>query len=360
MPSFRGIAMVSLAVGLAVVAATLELDPFVSFAADDEASRQQAPSALPKDWVAAGPGRIEPSSGRIRISSPTPGRIDVILVRDRDRVAKGDLLAQIEDSEQQARVTAAKAEVAFREAERETAVASGAPSPRRTAEDDLASSEQKLWSAQRNFDQLEIAHAPFAQRDAARAALHTEENNHADKARALEALVAATDAGRPLRTESALAVARAELGIAMAALEKTRIRAPTEGTILSAPKLAGDMAAAASDDVLFEMGNIDRLHCKVEIEEGDIANVSIGQRVVVRSDAFPNQEFAGAVTRIGASVRPRQLAAGGAAPALKDNALEIDVELEAATPLIPGMHVNAFFLATDLADGQGGQNDSRQ
>lgn len=309
-------------------------------------------------WIAAGPGRVEPISGEMRITATSAGRIEEIFVRVRDVVSKGTLLAISDDREQRARVKSAEAEVEFREAERESALASSVPNTRRLADDAVAKAERDLWRAQDNFDRLSQTRNSSAAMQAAKSELGTSTASLNSAREKLDALLASGDAARPTRIESALAVARAELGIAMLALEKTRIRAPSDGTVLNVAKVPGEMASGAPDDALLVMGNIERLRCKVELDENEIGNIAIGQRVVVHSDAFPNLDFGGTVALIGASARPRVLAGPNSQPTAKDNALEIMVELNQSTPLIPGMRVDAFFQVTNVADGKGGQNGS--
>lgn len=309
-----------------------------------------------QDWVAAGPGRIEPVSGEIRIAASASGRIENLLVRPRDKVSKGALLAVIDDSEQRARVKAAEAEVSFREAERDTAISSSVPNERRSAEDGAAHAERELRRLQAAIDDLASAGASTEEIDAAQSRLEKNAIQMAESQRALDALTASGDGPRPSRTESALAVARAELGIAHAVLEKTRVRALRNGTILQVLKSPGDMASAAEGDVLVTMGDIEQLRVRIEIDESDIGNISIGQRAVIRCDAFASKGFIGTVSLIAASARARTLNAQDASVTAKDNALEIIVDLEASAPLVPGMRVDAFFETTNLADTRGGAN----
>lgn len=303
------------------------------------------------EWVAAAPGRVEPISGEIRIAASAPGRIDGIYVHPHDKVVKHELLANIDDSEQRARVRAAEAEVAFREAERETAVSGAVPNVRRVAEDRVANVEEAKRRAQAKLDQLAAGGSLPLAMDSARTELFSGEIQFKDAQHKLDVLLTTSDVPKLTRTESALAVARAELAIAVAALEKTRIRAPLDGTVLQVLKLTGDTATAASDDVVVSMGDTDRLRVRAEIDENEIGSLTIGQTVVIRSDAFPNKSFTGSISLIGAAARPRILTPPSAMT--KDNALEVIVDLDAAAELVPGTRVDAFFEPNTIADRKG-------
>ena len=315
------------------------------------AASSQAPAE--PDWIAAGPGRVEPISGEIRLSASVPGRLDKIVVHVRDKVTEGMLLAIGDDREQLARVQAAEAEVSFREAERETAISSSLTNPRRSAEDSVANSQSEVWRNQMALDRLAATGARAEALEIAKASLAGSKVLLAKSQLALDALDKSNNASRPTRTESALAVARAERAIAYAVLEKTRIRAPRAGTVLNVLKLPGDAVGTAADDAVIAMGDIDRLRVRVEIDESDVANIALGQHVVVRSDAFPAKSFSGVVTFIGATARPRALAARHAIATIKDNAIQVIVGLEASPPLVPGMRVDAFFETIKTSESKG-------
>ncbi len=317
-------------------------------APDLQAASVQSQSISELDWAAAGPGRTEPISGEIRVGSAIAGQLNSILVKPHGKVSQGTLLATVDDSEQLARVRAAEVEVSFREAERDIALSSSTPNERRTAEDNLAIAQQKVRRAQAAYDNLAETKAAANSIAAADAALLALQNQLAEKRRVLETVVASETVPRPTRADSAVEVARAELGIASAALEKTRVRAPRDGIILQLFKTPGEMASAAAEDAILAMGDIERLRVRVEIDEDDLGNVALGQRAVIRCDAFPGQDFHGTVSQIGATARPRAIAARSSVPSTKDNALDVMVELDASAPLVPGMRVDAFFEAVGL------------
>ncbi len=309
--------------------------------------------ATEPDWIAAGPGKVEPISGETSITAATAGRIDKIVVRVRDKAVEGALLAIVDDSEQLARVQAAEADVSFREAERDNAISSSLPNPRQAAEDSVAESQSEVWRNQLALDRLAATGASADAIDTAQASLAHSRALLAESRKTLAALEKSNDAPRPTRTESALAVARAERDIAYAVLEKTRIRAPRAGTVLNILKLPGDTASAAPDDTVIALGDIDRLRVRAEIDEVDIANISLGQHVIVRSDAFPEKDFAGAVSFIAAVARPRALAAHHAVPTVRDNAIQVIVDLAVPSPLVPGMRVDVFFEPTPSSNSKG-------
>jgi membrane fusion protein (multidrug efflux system) len=95
------------------------------------------------------------------------------------------------------------------------------------------------------------------------------------------------------RFESALA----NLNAARAALASSQLRAPIAATIFSLDLSVGEIVNAGVP-VAF-LG--DATHWQVEtkdLAEIDVANISIGNSVTIKLDAFPGEEFHGTVTGI--------------------------------------------------------------
>lgn len=316
---------------------------------------QAEPLTLSADWVAAGPGQIEPISGEHRIYSETPGSIELLLVKEGDRVERGQLLAILHDREQRARLRAAEAEVSFREYEREATVASSVSNAFRDVEDAVARLEADVWRKQETLDALFAAHQA-QDIDRLKAELIASVTKLSDARQALRDQEASGNAPRRNRTESALEVARSELGVAWAVFEKTRIRASIAGTVMTVAKLPGDLATPAVDDPVLTIGDVSRLRARVETDATDLINIKQGQSVTIKSDAFPDREFQGRISQLAASVRPRRLASQSNALTPKDTSVDVLVELDTGAPLLPGMRVDAYFQPILFTQDTGGHH----
>src|SRR5262245_16396064 len=205
------------------------------------------PAPAPKPaWAASAPGRVEPLGGEIRISAQAGGRIAEVLTSVNDKVVAGDLLVRLADEELVARVHAARAEAAVRKRDRDNETVGKAAQDRRTAEDNFANAERQLGIARGELDRTLLmrrsATASPADvdktRDAAKKAGEQLEVARTNRRRAL-----AADAPAQTRLEAGLAAARAEVSLAEAALERTRIRAPSDGTVLQIHARVGETAA---------------------------------------------------------------------------------------------------------------------
>ena len=299
-----------------------------------------------KDWAATGPGRIEPVSGEIRISSSAGGRITRISVRENDVVEAGALLAELENGEQTARVAAAEADVAFRQTERDRDVSNDADKDRHVAEDAVAVGEQNVTSRRGELDRQKANSPPERSSTAtstAKAALEAAEQQLVDARKALQLSSAMSGAVPPSRTVSALAVARAELAVAVANLEKTKLRAPQNGTVLLVRKRIGESVSTSADDAVFVVADVSHLRVRVELNERDVGRVNTGQHVVIKSEAYSGVRFEGHVTSIAPATRPKKIGEGLNGTPTSEQIVEVLVELDQAKPLIVGLRVDAYF-----------------
>lgn len=304
-------------------------------------------------WAASATGRVEPKYGEVRIASQTPGRIVEVLAKTNDEAKGGDLMVRLDDQEIYVKIAAALSEVSVREREREEEKVMGLAQERRDAEDAVAGAERALFKAH------ETADAAYRQYKAKGGNAEIVNVERAKASDAIAKLAAARDnlttvsakLGMPLalRLESSLATARAELSSAEIALEKTRIRAPTDGTVLNMVARVGETAVPSPDSALVVFGDLTGLRLRAEVEERDAAKVRVGQKVVVKADAFPDQTFDGTVTSISQSLGAPRIATRGPRRPNDVEVVEVMVALNGNPPLFTGMRVDAFFQRDDAA-----------
>ena len=352
-----------LAATIAGVVALVAADPLNRVSAQSAASAPQAGAAdatgkmaaPPKpQWLASAPGRVEPRDGEIRIVSLIPGKIATVPVGVNDKVMAGDLLFALEDEDADARVHAAEAEVAVRTRERDNENVGKLAKDRRTAEDTVAKAERALFNARLELDrvvaQLRAATGIEAGVDKARAAVKTAQSN-VDRDRAHARKVASNkDMPLPTRLEAGLSVARAELLIAEAAFNRTRVRAPADAVVLAVNAKVGEIAAPSSDLPMLIVGDTSRMRVRAEFDERDIDKVRVGQMAIVTTDGFPGRQFEGRVTQVAKSLgQPRVNAKGPRRPNDVD-VLEVFVEIDGTTPLISGMRADVFLKPDQAAE----------
>jgi membrane fusion protein (multidrug efflux system) len=98
------------------------------------------------------------------------------------------------------------------------------------------------------------------------------------------------------RASTAYAEIRAVIAAERSRLNDFTIRAPIVGQVLRRDGEVGEIVD--SDDVLFWVGEPKPLWIVAEVDEEDIARVRLGQRALIKADAFPEQVLDGTVETI--------------------------------------------------------------
>ena len=285
----------------------------------------------------------------MRVTAQVPGRIADILVSLNDKVAAGDLMLSLDDEELVARVHAAAAEAAVRKKDRDGTDAGGRQGQdRRSGEDSVASSERQLANLREELDRVLRARrngpgTTAADVQKARDAV-TKAREKLEQSRiTLRKALAADGLPTPSRQDAALAAARAELSLAEAALQRTRIRAPSSGTVLQVNGRIGEIATPSPEQPLVMIGDLSALRVRSEIEERDIGKVRVGQTAIVRSDAFPGKDFEGKIASLAQALGPSRLGQRGPRKPTDVDVLEVLIDLDGQPALLPGMRVDVFF-----------------
>ncbi len=314
-------------------------------AAEQPALAETVGSADGTEWVASAPGRVEPKGGEISVGATMSGRIVIVQVEEGAKISRGDIMVQLDDEGTAARFQSSKIEAQRAKKERDDT--GGGDSEYRVTEDDIANAELAFWNARDVLDRAagkrRAAENSQSDLDDARKSYVAAEELLAAKRNALVDLQSRKKRPNPNRQESALAAARSEQSAAAALVEKTHIRAPINGAVLKVPAKVGETVSPAPDQVLVTVGDTSKLRIKAEVDERDVGRVKVGQAAIVRADAFQGQDFNGKVATIAPALSSPGLKDRGAARRTDVDVLEIFVDLDADTPLIPGLRVDVFF-----------------
>jgi HlyD family secretion protein len=320
--------------GIAIVGAAAQPAGTQRGAADD------------KNWLAVAPGLVEPRSGEIKLMAPTIGVISEVLVHGGDKVLADEPLIRLADEEARARVATSEAQVDMRKRVRNEQGA-GKAADRRKAEDAVADAEAALLQARDSFDAAVKAgrngRGSEADRTAARAAWAGAQERLVQKRLQLRKLEDEGDTPLPTANEGQLTVARDELRIANAELEKLTIRAPIAGTVLQIEAKVGELAAPSAPQPLVVLGDLSALRVRAEVDERDVGKIKLGNKVLVRADAFRGREFSGEVTSIAPLVQPGRIDSPGSHNLSDFSVTEVLIDLDEPGPLVVGMKADVYF-----------------
>jgi HlyD family secretion protein len=126
-------------------------------------------------------------------------------------------------------------------------------------------------------------------------------------------------------------------------LSYARIYSPIDGIILNRAVDEGQTVAASfNTPTLFSIANdLTRMQVQANIDEADIGQIKLNQRVEFSVDAYPDQKFAGAVTEIRIQ------------PVVTSNVVTYTVIIQASNPdlkLMPGMTANISIFVNEKKD----------
>lgn len=299
-------------------------------------------------WVAAAPGRVEPKSGEIRLGAAAPGRVAQVLVAVNDKVEENEVLIRIDDQEARGRLAAAEAEAGARRQERDAQPMVAGREDIRRAEDAFFAAERAVMGARFELDNALSAkrtNTPGADQllsDARKR--HSDARDRLQRERlAVASAQARSNLPQPNRFESALSVARTEVAIAEAVLDRTRVRSSIDGTALQVYAKPGELVAPSPDQPLIVLGDISVMRVKAEVDDADVSKIKVGNKAIVRSSSYPGREFEGKIVSTAPSLTTPRIGQRGPRRPTDVEVLEVTVDLEGTTPLLPGMRADVFF-----------------
>jgi HlyD family secretion protein len=216
-------------------------------------------------------GSVEPDV-KVDVKSVLSGKVTELLVREGDRVKRGQTLARVEPDVNQARDlvqvknSVSEAEIGLTEA-------------KATYERNKGLLAQGLLSAQAGLESETRYRQMKATRDSAM-----------DKYRIVE--------------ESGVPIAVASAGT----MQRLNVTSPMDGVVIRRPVELGDtvMSGVSSFNagtVLMTVADVETMIIKAGINEVDIGKVRLEQPVKVTLDAYPKVKFAGKILRIAPAAR---------------------------------------------------------
>ncbi len=316
------------------------------------ATRQAPPAAVSGEagnTIICAAGKVEPVSEVIKIGSELAGVLREVPVEEGQHLRNGQVIAVLANGEYEARVRAAAATIAVRQAELERIVNGARDQERREVAAAVEEAEAVLANARAEMARRQslLQTGDLSRSDWER----TEREYHVAEARLRQAtqryalVDAPARADDRKRAEAGLALARAQLAEAEALLEKTVVRAPFDGIVLRRFRKTGETVSDRGDTPIVSFGDDSRLRVRVDVDETDVARVHPGDRAYVTAQAFGPQKFWGRVVRVGRELGKKNVPTDEPSEKLDTKVLETLVELDGHPPLPLSLRVDSYILA---------------
>ncbi|MBX9903459.1 MAG: HlyD family efflux transporter periplasmic adaptor subunit [Burkholderiales bacterium] len=230
----------------------------------------------------------------VQVGSQVSGQIKEIFVDYNSVVKQGDVIARIDPESFALRVNQAMSDL---EASRATALTQRANVAALQAEVSraqvaLAETERDLKRNQMLVEKGFVSQAALEKTQSA-VAIAAEQVKTAQAQRAVGEAQIRNGEALVKQRESQLAQARVDL-------ERTTIRAPVDGIVISRSVDAGQtVAASLQAPVLFQIArNLTDMQVEASIDESEIGRVAIGQDATFTVDSFPGRTFRGKITQV--------------------------------------------------------------
>ncbi len=215
-------------------------------------------------------GKIQ-AENKVELSALVQGQIVNLVVREGDRVKKGDFLLQIDRNRAAAEEASSAAALKVSQA-------------------DLDAARTALEQARRDHDRML---SNFRARISSEADLQ--------KTQAALDTARATLVGMQNRVDQT----RATLNAYRDTLSKTTIRAPLDGVITTLRMKAGEVTVIGTMNnpgtQLMTISDMSSVLAVLMVDETDTPNVQVGQKTLLTIDAYPGRTFDGTVTEVGHS-----------------------------------------------------------
>lgn len=239
-------------------------------------------------------GKIYPEE-EVKISSDVSGEIIELYVKEGDSVKKGQLLARIKPESYQANVEQSQAQLDNTKAQFSTAQAriAQANAVVSQAEAQYINSQTAYARAQDLLGKKIIAKADF---ESAEAALKTSKANlESAKADVQAAKHTADAAGYTIKASNAV-IKEAQIN-----LNKTTIYAPMSGVVSllnvkKGEKVVGTLQMSGTE--MMRIANFDNMEVRVDVSEGEIIKVKLGDTAEVEVDAYLDRKFIGIISSV--------------------------------------------------------------
>ncbi len=246
--------------------------------------------------IISGTGQIKPKT-YVNVGAETMGRVTHFYVKEGDHVRKGEVLATIENIQQQANVNGQEAAIAAARTDVASYVAA-VKTAQANVEHAQADLQQKKLDWQRAQALYKAGIYSKQQYDAAKAAYDTDVASLAQAvAQVNQAKANVASARGHMRTQEA------NLKVNQDLLRRTIAVAPFDGIVTNEPVREGESVVPGIQNtqgsVLMTLADMSVITAEVKVDETDIINLAVGQPADVTVDAIPGKIFKGHVTLVG-------------------------------------------------------------
>jgi multidrug resistance efflux pump len=234
----------------------------------------EPPTRPEKARMVAGAGLVEAQRENIPIGVTVPGVVTEVFVKKGDLVKKGDPLFRVDDRDMKAMLAVREAELASARAQLHKLKAAPRPEDVPPAEAQVEQYKARLNDAEAAMARTEKLYsrqmAPASDYDRDRFAYYAARATLAQAQAELYRLKRGTWQEDIDVAQAAVVLAEAQVESIKVNLERMTVRAPMDGQVLQLNVRLGQFAATAWREPMIVLGDVKRLHVRVDVDENDL------------------------------------------------------------------------------------------
>jgi HlyD family secretion protein len=291
-------------------------------------------------------GKIEPVDN-FEAHAPIATTVKRLLVKEGDRVRKGQLLLLLDDADIRKQAAQARAQMTNARADQNALTTGGTHEELLTLDSQLIKARSERDAAQRNVD----AFHRLQQQGAASPGEVKQAEDTLRRAQADVTLLEQKQKDRYSKPEAAKvqaegAEAQVAYEAATAALLKSNVRAPFSGIVYSLPVKEGSYVQ--SGDLLLQEADLSHVLVRIFVDEPDVGRLVPGQKIEVTWDAVPGRTWNGSVTTVPSTVKLRGARNVGESTCTVDNHdLKLLPNVNVGVTIVTAEHNNVLTLPRD-------------
>jgi len=262
-------------------------------------------------------GKVEPLHN-FEAHAPIGTTVRKLWVKEGDRVTKGQLLVQMNDTEARSAAARALAQIRASQADISAVQQGGTQEEVLTLESQLSKARTARDTAQRNLDALErLQKDGAASAGEVKAAQDQFQRANADLTLLQQKQKDRYSRPEVAKVEAQKSEAQAAYDAAEDTLNQLNIRAPFDGTVYSLPVLQG--AYVNPGDLILQQADLSKVRVRAFIDEPDIGRLTPGDPIEVTWDALPGRIWPGSVSAIPTVIKRHETRNVGETTCIVDN-----------------------------------------
>ncbi len=299
-------------------------------------------------------GKVEPLQS-FEAHAPVGTTVKKLLVKEGDRVKKGQLLAQLDDVDSRSQAARALAQVRASQADMNALQNGGNREEVLTLDAQRVKSRNERDTAQRNLEALQrLQQQGAASPGEVKQAQDQLAGAEADLELVQQKQKARYSPPEVEKVEAEKAQAQSAYAAAEDVLRQLNIRAPFDGIVYSLPVHQG--AYVNPGDLVLQEADLSKVLVRAYVDEPDVGRLARGQQIDLTWDAIPGRTWQGSVSSIPSTVKLLGTRNVGETTCIVDNRdFKLLPNINVGVTIVTAEHQNALTVpreAVHLNDGK--------